>query len=62
MKRYTTPNLTEYGDVAALTGFSGSSTEQDVIFTPDGNVHLPGPASEYACQIPNPNADDCLAP
>ncbi len=57
---YTPPILTEYGGIDMLTGFSGSTTEQDVIFTPNGNVLLAGPASEFACQIPNPTADQCL--
>ena len=53
------PTLTEYGGIQSLTGFSGSTTEQDVIFTPNGNVILSGPASEFACQIPNQTAEEC---
>ena len=59
-RRYVAPHLTEYGDIATLTGFSGSTTEQDVIFTPNGNVVLSGPASEFACQIQNPSSTQCL--
>ncbi len=60
MKEYTPPALTEYGGINALTGFSGSTTEQDVIFTPNGQVLLAGPASEFACQIGAPASDECL--
>jgi hypothetical protein len=60
MKQYKAPALAEYGDVAVLTGFSGNATQQDVIFTPNGNFGFPGPASEFACQIPSPNANQCM--
>lgn len=59
-RNYSTPSLKSYGAVASLTGFSGSTTEQDVIFTPNGDIMLAGPSSEFACEIPNPSADDCL--
>ena len=59
-RAYSAPVLTSYGDVAAITGFSGHTTEQDVIFTPNGNVHNAGPASEFACEIPNPTSEQCL--
>ena len=58
-RRYVAPHLTEYGDVASLTGFSGSTTQQDVIFIPNGQVILAGPASEFACQISNPKSQQC---
>ena len=62
MKTYSSPSLTALGDVAALTGFSGSVTQQDVIFSPSGNQNLPGPSSEFACEIgtPNPDTGECL--
>ncbi len=56
---YAPPSLTSYGGIDALTGFSGSTTEQDVIFTPNGQILLAGPASEFACQIPNPTSNQC---
>ncbi len=63
MKTYTSPSLKALGDVASLTGFSGSDTQQDVIITNTGSVlNLPGPSSEFACQIPNPTAEECSAP
>jgi hypothetical protein len=60
MKQYQTPSLTEYGSISVLTGFSGNSTEQDVIISPAGQFGFPGPASEFACEIPGRNADTCL--
>ncbi len=59
MKTYTAPSLTPLGDVASLTGFSGSDSQSDVIFVPNGQVILPGPSSEFACQIPNPTTNQC---
>ncbi len=59
-RTYSPPTLKVYGGVNSLTGFSGSTTEQDVIFTPNGNVILSGPASEFACEIPNPTSEQCL--
>lgn len=60
MKDYTPPSLTALGDVASLTGFSGSSSQQDIIFANNGKVvNLPGPSSEFACQIPNPTSNQC---
>ncbi len=59
-RRYVAPHLTMYGDIATLTGFSGSATEQDVIFTPNGNFGHPGPASEFACQIKKPTSTQCV--
>ncbi len=57
---YTPPRLTDYGDVVALTGFTGSATEQDTVFTPNGTFGFSGPASEFACQIKKPNDTQCL--
>lgn len=60
MKAYSTPSLTTLGDVTSLTGFSGSSTQTDVIITSNGTtLNLPGPSSEFACQIPSPTAEQC---
>ena len=62
MKNYTSPSLKVLGDVVSLTGFSGSSTQQDVIFVANGTqINLPGPSSEFACQIPNPTSNECSA-
>lgn len=57
---YTAPSLSDFGGIAALTGFSGSDSQQDVIFTPNGPIHLSGPSSEYACQIPRPGSRSCI--
>lgn len=57
---YSPPSLTEYGGVGALTGFTGSDSQQDIVFTPNGDFGFPGPSSEFACEIPNASADDCL--
>lgn len=46
--------------IATRTGCSGSQTETDIVFTPNGNAILPGPASEYACEIPSPTSEECL--
>ena len=62
MKTYSSPSLKALGDIASLTGFSGSDTQTDVIFQPAGQVVLPGPSSEFACQIPNPTSEECQAP
>ncbi len=62
MQSYSSPSLTCLGDVTVLTGFSGSDTQTDVIFIPNGQVVLPGPSSEFACQIRNPTSNQCQAP
>lgn len=63
MKTYSPPSLKALGDVASLTGFSGSTTQQDVVIQGNGTIlGLPGPSSEFACQIPNPTSEECQAP
>lgn len=59
-RRYFAPALTVHGDVAAITGFTGSDSQQDVIFVPNGPISFDGPSSEYACEIPDSTADNCL--
>jgi len=63
MKKYTAPRLMELGDITTLTGFSGSDTQQDTIIFPNGEgfgtINLPGPSSEFACEIDGPVPDEC---
>ncbi len=49
MKSYTTPTLTEYGDVAAITATLGDPFTGDLSFDVDGNVLDSGTNSVNQC-------------
>jgi hypothetical protein len=55
-KNYTSPALTEYGDIADLTAIFGSEMTEDVLVNPAGNVVQTGTGSLDACPTRNPNA------
>ncbi len=50
MKRdYVSPTLTEYGDIAEVTGVLGSAFTGDVLVDTSGNVEQEGNLSIDAC-------------
>lgn len=49
MKNYTPPQLTDYGDIAELTGIFGSSEIPDVSIGPGGAVINTGHGSIDQC-------------
>lgn len=48
-KPYTPPTLTDYGDVADLTGIFGAASTGDVLVDTNGNVVQEGNLSIDAC-------------
>ena len=49
MKTYTTPTLTEFGDIAEITGVLGNAFTGDVLVDTTGNVEQEGNLSIDAC-------------
>jgi hypothetical protein len=54
MKKYTSPQLIEYGDVAGITAIFGSEMTEDVLVNPAGNVVQTGTGSIDACPTQTP--------
>ncbi len=48
-KRYSAPEVTEYGDIAEITGVLGSAFTGDVLVDTSGNVEQEGNLSIDAC-------------
>ena len=60
MKNYTSPQLTEYGDVADITAIFGSAMVGDVLVNPAGDPVQTGFGSIDACPTQNPGpGGDC---
>ena len=60
MKTYSSPKLTEYGDIADLTAIFGSSETGDVLVNPAGDVVQTGLGSLDACPTQDPTqGGDC---
>ena len=57
MKNYTSPKLTEYGDIADLTAVLGSMFTGDVLVDTTGNVEDTGNLSIDAC--PTQEFEEC---
>lgn len=49
MKRYTTPEIIDYGSVGALTGIFGSEAVEDQSFGPNGELVGTGEGSVNQC-------------
>lgn len=60
MKQYTSPQLTEYGDVADLTAIFGSATTGDVLVNTTGQVVQEGTGSIDACPTRDPINGECV--
>ena len=54
MKNYSSPKLTEYGDIADLTAILGGAFTGDVLVDTNGNVEQTGNQSLDACPTQNP--------
>ena len=54
MKAYNTPQVTDYGDVAAITAILGSVANGDILVDTNGNVEQTGNLSIDACPAQNP--------
>jgi hypothetical protein len=60
MKHYSAPQLTDYGDVAAITATLGDPFTGDVSFDVDGNILETGQNSINQC--PTENNEVCVEP
>ena len=61
MRAYTSPQVTDFGDVTAITAASVSTTETDTQITANGTIitTLPGPDSEISCIDTTPRDGIC---
>ncbi len=57
-KHYASPKLTEYGEIAEITGILGAAFTGDVLVDVNGNVEQEGNLSIDAC--PTRDFNNCM--
>jgi len=57
-QQYLSPELTDFGDIADVTGIFGTASIQDVLLNPAGQVVQEGTGSINAC--PTMEFENCV--